>query len=60
MMDSIIVGVCIGAYVLWVVCRKIRRLKEGKCTCGCSGCSASGDGVCGFINRDETGTSCKN
>lgn len=59
MIGSIIVGICIGAYVLWVVCRKIRRLKEGKCTCGCSDCKANGDGVCGSVNTGEKGTSFK-
>ena len=45
MLWSIIIGILLAIYVLWVIRRKVRQFREGKycsgscCDCGCT-CSA--------------------
>ena len=41
MIASVIIGVLILLYIVWVILKKRKDIKEGKmCHCGCSGCSA--------------------
>ncbi len=41
-MESLIIGIAIGLYVVWVIRRKIKDIKKGKyCSCGCQDCEQS-------------------
>ncbi|MGN0314924.1 MAG: FeoB-associated Cys-rich membrane protein [Fusicatenibacter sp.] len=40
MIASVIIGILIAGYAIYVIRRVIRRMKKGEfCDCGCGGCS---------------------
>lgn len=60
MIWSIVIGILLTLYVLWVVRRKIRQFREGK-FCDCSDCGSGSDcvhsGCRQFFNKDFSGDS---
>ena len=41
-MTSILFGLAIGCYIVWVIRRKIKDMKNGNyCGCGCQDCAKS-------------------